>query len=85
MKLESKVKAVKQEPSYGHINLSSSSMPEVKDLKIGSTISLTIDVEIKSLRAPDQWEISNEGKKPGDITAGLNIKAVKFPGKKDNK
>ena len=77
MKLENKVKAVKQEVSFGHLNINSSKFPFVKDMKIGEKTTLTIDVEIKGLRAPDRWEMQENGMKPTDINASVNITNIK--------
>jgi hypothetical protein len=82
MKLENKVKAVKQVKSYGNLHLSSKDLPEVKNLSLGDKITLAIEVDVRGLRKPDRWEISEEGMKPGDIRADINILGVTLPSKK---
>ena len=77
MKLESKVKAVKQEKSFGHLNLNSSTHEFIKSCKIGEEKELTIKVKVKGLRQPDRWEISEEKMKPTDVIASVNIVEIK--------
>lgn len=85
MKIQSKIKAVKQEKSYGNLRLSSADFPGVKELDIKETLTLTVEVEVKGLRSPDNWEVSEGGAKPTDIFADVNIKNITLPKKKEEK
>jgi len=82
MKLSSKVTAVKEEKSYGHLTLNSSDHPEVLDCKIGETKELTITVKVKGLRQPDNWQISEQGMKPKDVIAEVIITGISHKPKK---
>lgn len=82
MKLENKVKAVKAEPkSYGHITLNSSDFPGVKELTLGDKKSITVEVDIRALRKPDRWQISEDKMKPDDVIADIKIMGVSLPKK----
>lgn len=86
MELKSKVTAVKEKPSYGHLRLSSKDFPEVKNLELGEAQTITIKVDVKGLRQPDRWEITEQKMKPTDIIAQVDIVGVsKFPEKSTNK
>lgn len=76
MKLTNKVQQVKPEKSYGHLTINSKDFAFAKDLKIGSETELEIKVKIKGLRAPDNWDISENGMKPGDIIAEVMVKNI---------
>lgn len=76
MKLANKVQQVKPEKSFGHLTINSKDFAFVKDLKIGSEAEFEINVKIKGLRAPDNWDISEQGMKPGDIIAEVMIKNI---------
>lgn len=77
MKLESKVKAVKEEKSYGHLTLNSADHPEVAECKIGEEKELTIKIRVKGLRQPDRWEIQDKQMKPKDVVANVIITDIK--------
>jgi hypothetical protein len=77
MQLENKVKAVKEEKSYGNLQLSSATHPFVKDLKLGEATEITITVKVTSLRQPDRWEISDKQAKPTDVHASVNVTNIK--------
>ena len=76
MKLPNKVKAVKEEKSYGHLTLNSSNFPFVKDCTIGEVKELTIKLKVKELRAPSKWDISEGGMKPNDVIIGGSIVGI---------
>lgn len=76
MELKSKVTAVKEEKSYGHLTLNSGQFPFVNDLKIGEEKECMIKVKVKGLRQADKWEISNKEAKQGDIFASVNITGI---------
>jgi len=84
MELKSKVSAVKEQKSYGHISLYSKDFPFVKDLKIGTDAEFEIKVKVKGLRTPDQWEVSSEKMNPKDIIASVVILKVEHKGKMDD-
>ena len=79
MKLENKVKAVKAVKSYGHLTLRSSDIPAAKDLTLGDKQTLIIEVDVQALRKPDNWDISENGMKPGDVIAEVRILKVESP------
>lgn len=85
MQLESKVKAVKEEKSYGHLNINSQNFPFVKDCKIGEVKELTIKLRVKGLRAPDKWEISEQKMKPTDVIVQGNIVGIEHKPKAKKK
>jgi len=76
MKLESKVKAVKQEKSYGTLYLSSKDIPSGADAVIGDVLELTISLKVTQLRAPDQWDISEKKMGPKDVLVSGNITKI---------
>jgi hypothetical protein len=76
MKIENKIKAVKEEKSFGSLYLSSTDFPFIKDLGIGDTTELEIKVKVKGLRMPDRWEISESKANPKDIRADIIILSV---------
>ena len=79
MIVQPKISAVKEPKSYGRLELNSKEFPAISDLKLGESVTLTITVEINSLRKPDSWEISHEKQDPNCIRAGFNILNVVFP------
>ena len=79
MKLENKVKAVKETKSYGHLTLRSSDVPATKNLTLGDKQTLIIEVDVQALRKPDRWDISENGMKPGDVIAEVRILKVESP------
>lgn len=81
-KIQSKIKAVKEVKSYGHINLNSKDFPQVKDLKINTTIQVLVTLDINSLNSPARWEIAEGNSKPSDVRASGSITKVDF-GKKE--
>lgn len=86
MKLEAKIKAVPKEPrSYGHINVNSTDFPGVKELEIGTKVSLIVEVEVERLSKADRWEISENKAKPGDINAGMSIRKIELANPKKTK
>lgn len=83
MKLENKIKAVSAEPkSYGHITLNSSDFPGVANLTLGDKKTITVEVDIRALRKPDNWQISEDKMKPNDIIAEIKIMNVILPKEK---
>lgn len=79
MKLESKVKAVKEAKSYGTLNLNSQDYPEIKDMSIGDIKKCVITSEVVSLRKPDRWEISDQKMKPTDVIVRVEIRKIEMP------
>jgi len=84
MKLDSKVKAVKKEKSYGTLYLNSKDCPFIKDATIGDEVEMTITLKIKELRAPDHWDISEKGMKPTDVITSGNIVNISKKEKKND-
>jgi hypothetical protein len=76
MKLENKVKAVKQEKSYGSLYLNTKDCPFLKDSSIDDEVEMTVTLKIRSLRKPDSWDISEKGMKPTDIIVDGNITKI---------
>ena len=87
MKIENKIKAVKEEKSYGHLTLNSSEFPFVKDLSIGDIKQCVITTRVKELREASKWEISDKMAKPGDIFVSVTITDISMhkPVKGDKK
>ena len=84
--MEQKIKVVNEVKSYGHLDMSSKDFPEVKDLKIGTSIKVTVTLNVRSLRSPDMWEIAhNKDVKPTDVRASGQISKIEFPKKEDKK
>jgi len=79
--MESKIKVVKEAKSFGHMNLNSTDFPEVKNFNLGEPIQVLVTLDIKSLRAPDRWEIASKEANPKDVHAGGDIIKVEFPKK----
>jgi hypothetical protein len=73
MKIESKVKAVKAEKSYGNLTLNSKEMPSVKDCKLNDVIQITATCRVDTLRSPDIWDIQERGMKATDVLAHVII------------
>jgi hypothetical protein len=73
MKLESKVKAVKKEKSFGHLNIKSGDAPFLADASIDDVVELTVSLKVKELRAADNWDISEKRMNVGDITVSGSI------------
>ncbi|KKM03701.1 hypothetical protein LCGC14_1771780 [marine sediment metagenome] len=85
MLVKSKVTAIKEIKSYGHITLNSGDFPGVKDLTLGDKKDITISIDITELRKPSQWDISEERMKPTDVIAGIRILGVTLPMKEKKK
>lgn len=82
MKVAQKISVAKKEPkSYGQITLNSANFPGVKDLTLGDKQNIMVSVDIRSLSKPDRWQISEEGMKPTDVIARINILGVTLPTK----
>jgi hypothetical protein len=79
--LKNKVKAVKEEKSFGHLNIHSKDFPDVSEFKLTETIELTVTLKVNSLRSPDRWEIAEQKMNPKDIMAAGTITAMKLAGK----
>ena len=67
MKIDSKVKAIKAEKSFGSLYLNSKDAPFLKDASIGDVVKVEISLKIRSLRAPDNWDISEKKLSPTDV------------------
>lgn len=80
MKLTEKVSKVKEEISHGTLYLDSKSFPFVKDLKLNEEAEMMIKVKIKSLRSPDNWEITEKKLNPKDVLAQVNISKIEHKG-----
>jgi hypothetical protein len=79
--LKNKVKVVKEEKSFGHLNFHSKDFPEVKEFELNKTVELIVTLKVNSLRSPDRWEIAEQKMNPKDVTASGNITAMKLAGK----
>jgi hypothetical protein len=79
--LKQKVSVVKEEKSFGHLNISSKDFPDAKNFTLGKTIELTVTLKLNSLRSPDRWEVAEQKMNPTDVTASGNIIAMKLAGK----
>lgn len=82
MELKSKVTAVKPKKTVGHISLNSGTLSEAKDFKLKEKVTLEVEVEITSLRTPDQWDISEGGAKPTDVNVGFDLLGAKVKSSK---
>lgn len=88
MKVEQKVKAVKQEKSYGTLHLNSGDTPFVKKATIGQMMEVTVTLKITELRQPDRWDISEGKMKLTDVMVRGNIVKIEeaeMEGKKEPK
>jgi len=86
MKIPSKVQAVKEVKSYGHLTLNSKDYPEIAEASVGDMKECIITSEITALRKPDRWEISQKTYKPTDIIASVEIRKIEMhKPKKDDK
>ena len=78
MKLEPKIKVAQKPPkTYGHLNIESSTVPEIKDATLNEEIEFLITVKVTTLRAPDKWEISEGYKKPNEVCLSGDIMKIK--------
>jgi hypothetical protein len=76
MKLENKVKQVKEEKSYGNLYVNSKDLPFIKDVSIGDIVELTIKLKVTQLRQPDRWEVSEQKLNPKDVIVSGSITKI---------
>lgn len=70
-------KKAKSKRHMGNLNLCSSDLPELKNSKIGDKVEVIVEVEVTSLRKPDEWEIEEYGHPKDSVQMGSEILSIK--------